>query len=145
MHGRLRMTIKEGNSIIAIRLYDGEDFMESLKVACKNYKIDSAVFSGIGMFRKVEIGFWNGHEYVTKVFDGLSEIVSLQGNISVTEKEGDLVIHVHTAIGLHDYSVVGGHLVNATVYNGEIFIERLHNITLLRKDEPNGLKGLNPA
>lgn len=139
------MTIKEGNSTIAIRLYDGEDFMESLKIACKNYKIDSAVISGIGMFRKVEIGFWNGHEYETKVFDGLSEIVSLQGNIGVTEKEGDLVIHVHTAIGLRDHSVVGGHLVNAILYNGEIFIERLHNISLLRKEEPSGLKGLNPA
>lgn len=139
------MTIKEGNSTIAIRMYDGEDFMESLKTVCKNYKIESAIFSGIGMFRNVEIGYWNGHEYVKKVFDGLSEIVSLQGNISVTEKEGDLVIHVHTAIALHDYSVVGGHLVNAVMYNGEIFIERLHNISLLRKDEPTGLKGLNPA
>ncbi|HEM55387.1 MULTISPECIES: PPC domain-containing DNA-binding protein [Caldisericum] len=139
------MTIKEGNSTIAIRMYDGEDFMKSLTTACKNYKIESAVFTGIGMFRSVEIGYWNGHEYVKKVFDGLTEIVSLQGNISVTEREGDLVIHVHTAIALHDYSVVGGHLVNAIMYNGEIFIERLHNITLLRRDEPTGLKGLNPA
>lgn len=139
------MIIKEGNSTIAIRMFDGEDFMESIKIVCKNYKIDSATISGIGMFRNVELGYFNGIEYVKKTFEGLSEIISLQGSISVTESEGDVVIHVHTAIGLHDYTVVGGHLINGILFNGEIFIERLHNINLLRKDEKTGLKGLYPA
>mgnify|MGYP001217457358 FL=1 len=140
------MTIKEGNSTIAIRMYDGEDFIESLKIVAKNYKVDSAVFYGIGMFRKVELGYFNGHEYITKVFDGqLMEIVSLQGDISVTENDGDVVIHAHCALGLPDYSMIGGHLMKGTLFNGEIFIEKLHNIALLRKNEPNGLSGLNPA
>jgi len=140
------MIIKEGNSTLAIRIQKGENLMESLKIACKNYGIESAVISsGIGMFEKTELAYFDGEKYITKIFDKIAELISLQGNISTNENDGEVVIHLHGAIGSEDYQVFGGHIMNATVYNAEIFIEKLHNITLLRRQEPNGLNGLFPT
>lgn len=140
------MIIKEGNSTIAIRLVDGEDIIESLKTVCKNYNVDSAIIqSGVGMFKSMEIAFWNGKEYVTKSIEKLVEIISLNGNISTVDGSGEIVVHIHAALGLDDYSIIGGHLISGKVFNGEIFIKKLHNITLLRKKEESGLSGLFPA
>jgi len=143
---RKKMIIKEGNSNLAIRIQKGEDLMGSLKIACKNYGIESAVISsGIGMFEKTELANFDGEQYISKIFDKIAEVISLQGNISSNENDGEAVIHLHGSIGSEDYQVFGGHIMNATVFNCEIFIEKLHNITLLRKKEPGGLNGLFPT
>jgi hypothetical protein len=140
------MIIKEGNSTVAIRIQKNENLIESLRVACKNYGIESGVISsGIGMFEKTELAYWNGERYIQKEFDKLVEVVSLQGNIGINEDDGETVIHLHGLIAGEDYQVFGGHIIDATVYNCEIFISKLHNITLLRKKEPSGLNGLFPA
>jgi len=60
------MTIKENNGIIAVRLHDGDKFMESLKAVAKDCGVNSAVLHGIGLFKNAELGYFNGHEYVTK-------------------------------------------------------------------------------
>ncbi len=140
------MIIKEGNSTVAVRFQEGEDLFESLRVICTNYSINSGIIlSGVGMFESLEIGYWNGKEYVTKKINELVEIVSLTGNIGISETEGELVFHLHIAVALQDYQVIGGHFVNGKFYNGELFIKKLQNIALLRKKESNGLVGLNPA
>lgn len=139
------MIIKEGNSTIVIRIQDGENLMESLKKVCKNYKVESAIVSGVGLFKSTELAYWNGSEYVTTKVDKMMEVLSLEGNIGTNEYDGEPVIHLHVSLAGEDYTVIGGHLMDAIVYNGEIFINKLHNITLLRKKEPSGLNGLIPA
>lgn len=140
------MIIKEGNSTIAIRMVENEDLIESLKTICQHYNVDSAIIiGGVGMFKSLEIGYWNGKEYVKEAIEQTTEIISLSGNIGTTNDSDEVVIHLHVSVGLEDYSVIGGHLMNATLFNGEIFIEKLHNINLLRKKEESGLMGLIPA
>jgi len=140
------MIIKEGNSTIAVRFQEGEEIFDSLNILCKNYNVTSAVIlSGVGMLDKLVIGYWNGKEYVKKTINERVEIVSLVGNIGVSDTEAQTILHLHVAVALPDYSVIGGHLVSGTFYNGEVFIEKLHNISLLRREESNGLVGLNPA
>ena len=141
------MIIKEGNGLISIRMEDGEDFFTSLKTVCKNYDVESGIIlSGIGMLRNTKIGYWNGSEYITDEIKNPMELVSMQGNISTTENDGDPIIHIHIAAAKENHSVIGGHLVSATINNtGEIFVQKLENILLLRKQEKNGLLGLYPA
>lgn len=140
------MIIKEGNSTVAIRMLENEEIVESLTTVCKNYNIDSAIMvSAVGMFKSLEIGFWNGKEYVKKTIDKMVEIISISGNISTIDDTGDLVVHLHVSVGLDDYTIIGGHLISGILYNGEIFIRKLNNITLLRKKEESGLSGLIPA
>ncbi len=141
------MIIKEGNDIISIRMEDGEDFFESLKTVCRNYKVESAIIlNGIGMLRNLKIGYWDGTEYVNEEIKEPVELVSMQGNIGTTENDGDPIIHIHIAIAKSDHDVMGGHFVSGIVNNtGEIFIRKLKNIVLLRKKDKNGLMGLYPA
>lgn len=138
------MTIKESNGIIAVRLHDGDKFMESLKAVARDCNVNSAVVHGIGMFRQVDLGYFNGQEYVTKTFEGeLMEIVSIEGNVSVTENGAEVAIHAHCVLGLRDYSLIGGHLMDGTFFNGELFIQKLEGLKLVRKSEPSGLNGLS--
>ncbi len=141
------MIIKEGKGILGVRLQDGEDLMDSMKTVCKNYKIESGiVLSGIGMLREVEVSYWDGKEYLTELVKEPVELVSLQGNISTTENDGDPIIHIHVALGTKDHKMIGGHLSGGKVNStGEVFIQKLENILLIRKKEKNGLMGLFPA
>jgi len=137
------MTVKENNGIIAVRLHDGDKFMESLKAVAKDCGVNSAVLHGIGLFKNVELGYFNGHEYVTKSFyQQLMEVISLEGNISMAENGAEVVIHAHCVLGLPDYSLIGGHLMDGTFFNGELFIQKLEGVKLVRKSEPSGLNGL---
>ncbi len=141
------MIIKEGKDLISIRMEDGEDFFASMKTVSKNYHVESGiVLNGIGMLKNVKIAYWNGTKYLTDEIEKPVELVSMQGNIGTTENDGDPIIHIHIAVAKKDHSVVGGHLSSAVVNNTvEIFIQRLGNIVLLRKQEKNGLFGLYPA
>jgi len=137
------MTIKEANGIIAVRMHDGDSFTECVKAVAKDLDVKSAVLHGIGLFKNVELGYFNGHEYVTKSFyQQLMEVISLEGNISLAENGEDIVVHAHCALGLPDYSVIGGHLMEGTFFNGEVFIQELEGIRLVRRSEPSGLNGL---
>jgi len=137
------MTIKENNGIIAVRLHDGDKFMESLKAVAKDCGVNSAVLHGIGLFKNAELGYFNGHEYVTKSFyQQLMEVISLEGNISTAENGEDIVNHAHCVLGLPDYSLIGGHLMDGTFFNGELFIQKLEGVKLVRRSEPSGLNGL---
>jgi len=141
------MIIKEGKRMLGIRLEDGENLIDSIKVVCKNYKIESGiVLNGIGMLREVKVSYWNGKEYLTEFVKNPVELVSLQGNVSTTEDDGDPIIHIHAALATDNHSVIGGHLTDGIVNNtGEIFLQKLENILLIRKKEKNGLMGLFPA
>jgi len=137
------MTIKEANGIIAVRMHDGDSFTECVKAVARDCGVNSAVLHGIGLFKNAELGYFNGHEYVTKSFyQQLMEVISLEGNISTAENGEDIVVHAHCALGLPDYSVIGGHLMEGTFFNGEVFIQKLEGIKLVRRSEPSGLNGL---
>ncbi|VVC02807.1 Uncharacterised protein [Candidatus Bilamarchaeum dharawalense] len=110
------MQYKNTGKEIVVRLDEGEEIIESLKVICKNEGVESAVITGIGAARKVEIGHWDPKtkKYDTKKFTGLLEIVSLSGNVTTMNDEP--MIHLHMAIGMDDFSTKSGHLMNAEIY-----------------------------
>ncbi len=135
------MQLAETETELVVRLQDGENFFEKLQSLglCAG-----AIVSGIGMMRDVTLAFWNGREYIQHHVKGPVEVLSLQGNFS--KKEGQSFLHCHVVLGQEDGSVVGGHLMRATVnVTNEIVIQKLSGIELDRKLEPNGLYGLYPT
>jgi len=137
------MTIKEANGIIAVRMHDGDSFTECVKAVARDCGLNSAVLHGIGMFRQVDLGYFNGQEYVTKTFEGeLMEIVSIKGNISRAENGVEFVIHAHCVLGLPNYSLIGGHLMNGKFSNGELLDQKLAGLKRIRRSGPCGLTGL---
>jgi len=68
------------------------------------------IFSGeitfaIGMIRNLDVGYYNGKEYVRKVFPENLEIVSFHGSIAENEPR----LHIHCAGANLEHNVVGGH------------------------------------
>jgi predicted DNA-binding protein with PD1-like motif len=89
-----------------IRLYKGEDIIESLQKFCQqNPDIGAGTIRGIGAVSEAKVGFFNGKEYVENTFSENLEILSLQGNIAENQ-----VVHLHGVFGKLDGSCVGGHI-----------------------------------
>ncbi len=134
------MYVAETDHDIVVRLEDGEDVHASLQSLGLTA---GAVVAGIGMLREVTLAFWNGSEYVEHLVKGPVELLSLQGNLS--RKEGDPFVHLHAVLGREDGTVVGGHLMKATVHEtNEIVIRKLLGVVMERREEPSGLFGLYP-
>jgi len=66
------------------------------------------------------------------------EIVSIEGNISMAENGAEVLSMLTGVLGLPDYSLIGGHLMDGTFFNGELFIQKLEGIKLVRRSEPSG-------
>lgn len=93
----------------------GENLFSSLTHFIVEANLQAASISGLGALDDVTIAFYHldRKEYDTKLFHGGYELVSLNGNI--TRFENKPVIHIHAALGKEDYSVIGGHIMDATI------------------------------
>jgi len=128
-----------------IRLDQGDEIIGSLKSICRKEKVESALVSGLGACRKAEIAHYDTKEkrYHNKKFEGMIEIVSLTGNMA--SLKGEPIAHLHAALGLADFSVVGGHVVSMEVNpTCEIAITPLHTKIERSFDEKSGLNLLRP-
>lgn len=97
-----------------IRFDKGERFPETLAEWCFREDVKAAaIVAGIGMLENIEIGRYDGKEYVKELVKPSSEILSLQGNVSM--KEGYPFVHLHVSLADEDMSSKGGHLFNGTV------------------------------
>lgn len=130
---------RSGNDLM-VRLIDGEKLVASLVAL----KVDSGVIlNGIGMLRKLEMGYWNGAEYDVKRISEPVELLSLQGNFACKGEER--VLHCHATVAKRDGTAIGGHVLKATVHNTvEIFVRELPGVRLERRLEESGLAGLYP-
>jgi len=134
------MLVAESDGGLVVRLEDGEDFFERLQTLGITAGV---IIAGIGMLRDVKLAFWDGRGYIEHHVEGPVELLSLQGNFSL--KEGEPFAHCHVVLGHEDGSVVGGHLMKATVNEtNEIVIHKLSGVKMERKPEPTGLFGLYP-
>ncbi len=97
-----------------IRFDKGEQFPETLAQWCAQKKVRAAVIvAGIGMLENIVIGRYDGKEDIKETIEPSSEILSLQGNVSM--KEGEPFVHLHVNLADEDMSSRGGHLFEGTV------------------------------
>ena len=123
------------DEVILSRLMPGEDLFTALKRIARDHGIERGVIlSAIGslknvVFRNVKtnvdvpVKLENTNEMEET---GPFELLSLEGNIFPSENGGDLIIHLHVMFGSPSGSVIGGHLLKATVFTTtEIFIGKI--------------------
>lgn len=117
-----------------------EEIVAALAAFCKDQGILCGEVSGLGAVNTATLRFLDPatKKYVDKTFEEQMEISSLVGNIS--DNDGEVYLHVHVNLGRSDYSVVGGHLLCATI-NGacELIVSRFHCQVDRRLDEETGL------
>ncbi|MCF7936927.1 MAG: DUF296 domain-containing protein [Synergistales bacterium] len=119
--------------IIAIRLTEGEKLHENIARVCEESSVDSAVVLGAaGMVREIRFGWFNGNDYEIKDFDGVFELISLTGDVSIKGQE--IYPHLHASFSRPDHSTVGGHVLNVVANNNlEIFLKPLTKIRFARE------------
>lgn len=112
-----------GNTVY-VRLDPGEEILEEVKKLAEKEKIALAQISGIGAVNDFTAGVYNtvSKEYHSIRFQGAYEIVSLSG--TVTQKDGEVYLHIHMSAGDEEGKVSGGHLNRAVISaTGEIVLQ----------------------
>ena len=131
--------VQDGDRFV-LSINNHEEIMSALSDFCQDQDILCGEVSGLGAVNTATLRFLNPEtkRYVDKTFDEQMEISSLVGNISA--KDGKVYLHVHVNLGRSDYSVVGGHLLCATI-NGacELIVTRFHCTAGRRFDDETGL------
>jgi predicted DNA-binding protein with PD1-like motif len=127
---------KEDPEGYLVKLFPGEEIIRSLTHLCLEKRIEGASVSAIGALKKAELGYFDDTTgtYLTRMFEGGFELVSLLGNISVFQEEPK--IHLHACLGDHDYNIFGGHLVWGEVSVTCECIIRVLSWKLIRKEDP---------
>jgi len=99
-----------------VRLESGEPVMQTLTKFLRDHSIGFANVSAAGAIKSIRLGYWDAgrREYQFRDFDEQLEVVSFQGN--ATLKDGQPFLHIHAALARPDYSVIGGHVAEATVH-----------------------------
>ena len=112
-----------GNTVY-LRLDPGEEILEEVKKLAEKEKIALAQISGIGAVNDFTAGVYNtvSKEYHSIRFQRAYEIVSLSG--TVTQKDGEVYLHIHMSAGDEEGKVSGGHLNRAVISaTGEIVLQ----------------------
>lgn len=113
----------------------------ALAAFCKEKGILAGKVDGLGAICEATFRFLDPatKKYVDKTFNEQMEITNLTGNIS--EKGGEVYLHLHITASRHDYSCIGGHLLTARI-NGacELFVTAFPGAGIGRRfDEETGL------
>lgn len=121
---------REGNTV-AIRLFRGEELIESVKSVCKKEKITSGRIQAIGAVEKAILGYFDIKEKKYIHFECSGELVSCMGNIAKKEgEEDDIIVHAHAVVADMKGNCRGGHVVTAeTSVTLEVLIESGPSLT----------------
>lgn len=115
----------------------GGKIVSSLQEICEKEDIKTASITGIGAVNEVTFAFLNlkTMERDEKTFEGLHEIVSLVGNVSILNNKPFL--HLHLAVSGSDFNVIGGHLIEGTIYTTSEIVIDVADGTVEKKPNPS--------
>jgi|SRR5215469_3814862 len=124
----------------AVVLDTGDEAMEQLDKFVREQEVEAASVTAIGAFSRAALGYfdWETKQYKKIAVDEQVEVLSLLGDVAVTDREPSL--HLHAVLGRSDGSVVGGHLVEANVRPTlEVILIQQPSYLRKRKDPETGL------
>ena len=117
----------------------GTSLVEGILDIARKERIKTARVEAIGTVNELRLGYYNSRtkRYEEHRFREQLEVTGLLGNITL--KDGKPFLHVHATFGRKDASVVGGHVISATVFPLlEVVITATENTARRRFDEALG-------
>ncbi|MDY0001123.1 MAG: DUF296 domain-containing protein [Polyangia bacterium] len=130
----------QGRTIVG-RLERGEDLLEGIRAVCTAHQVRGGLVTAIGALETVEVTHYlpGIRAYgPRRTLSGPLEILSLTGNLS--ESDGELSIHVHVTLsreGDNGIELFGGHLTSGLVFACEFCIVALDDVLLRRAPDPD--------
>ena len=103
------------NARYIVSLDNHVELVEAIGAFCREKGILSGQITGIGAVSEASFRFLDPatKQYVDKTFAEQMEITNITGNIS--NKDGQLYLHIHITCSRRDYTCVGGHLLSARI------------------------------
>ncbi|HKS90273.1 MAG TPA: PPC domain-containing DNA-binding protein [Stellaceae bacterium] len=124
----------------AVVLDSGDEAVAALGKFAREHRIEAAALSAIGAFERAVVGYfdWSRKDYKRIPVDEQVEVLSLLGDVAISE--GEPALHIHAVLGRSDGSVVGGHLLEGHVRPTleVVFVEPPAHLRK-RKDPETGL------
>ena len=118
--------VRDG-TVIAARLFKGDEFIESIRSLCKKEQFTSGRLQAIGAVDKAVLGYFDPEEKKYVHFECKGELASCMGNIAL--KGDDIIVHAHAVIADRHGTCKGGHIVEAqTSATIELFIDVLFDL-----------------
>ena len=106
-----------------------QSIVEALAAFCREAGVRCGEITGLGAVDSATLRFFDmslGH-YIDRTYDEQMEIANLTGNVS--EKDGQVYLHLHITLGRKDYSALAGHLLDARICGAcELFVRPLPGV-----------------
>ncbi len=134
------MKFKKVGDKYILRIFKGEKIAESIINFCKECKINSGAFYGIGALNQVELMVYQANQkgYTTKAFKEDMEVLSIIGNVAFLDDKH--VVHAHISLSDTEFKSIGGHLKEGLVSGTLELVFADFKAKLIRKyDSETGL------
>ena len=104
------------------RMETGNDWREEIESFARAEGIDAAWFSAMGAVRDAEVWFYDQRdkEYRAVEFDEPLEVAACVGNVSLLD--GEPFAHTHAVLSRESGQSLAGHLNQARVFAGEVYL-----------------------
>ncbi|RQG94593.1 PPC domain-containing DNA-binding protein [Natrarchaeobius chitinivorans] len=121
------------------RLETGADWRAEIESLAEEVDADAAWFTALGAVQDAECWFYDQDtcEYEPIAFDEPLEVASCVGNVSLLD--GDRFAHTHVVLSDPDGNAVAGHLNEATVWAGEVYMRVFEGALERQRDETTDL------
>ena len=113
----------ESRAAYVARLETGADWRAEIEELADEVDADAGWFTALGAVLDAELWFYDQTdlEYQPITFNEPLEVASCVGNISLLDDER--FAHTHAVLSRPDGETVAGHLNEATVFAGEVFLQ----------------------
>ncbi|MBQ9179825.1 MAG: DUF296 domain-containing protein [Firmicutes bacterium] len=135
------MDYRKYGDTVYVRMDKGDEIIQSILDVCRQEKIMSATFSGIGGCSGAEVQTYipETNSFEQQTLEGMLELISLMGNV-ITDDEGEYYHHTHALFSFKDgegHGMAAGHIKSITVlYTAEIEIRPVIGGEIKRKHDP---------
>jgi uncharacterized protein len=107
-----------------IRVDPGEELIATLLdvVTLRNIQ-SAAIVSGVGMFSRLALGFFNleRDDYDVRVFTGILDVSSITGGL--VRRHGAPAAHIHAVVNDDSHATYSGHVIDAVCHiTAELFL-----------------------
>lgn len=130
----------DGRRVFLVVCDKGDDPIAGLTDFARQERLTGSSFTAIGAVRSVTLGYFDpdAKEYVRHRVDEQCEVLSLVGDVAVSD--GEPSVHAHIVLGKRDASAVGGHLFGADVWPTlELVLTESPEYLQKRVDDETGL------